>query len=167
MAATPPISVMNLRRTLPEMPRCEGRGQEGGGEKQRSGAPLDFGLGRTASSASTASSTYQPRHSSFATPAMPKARCPSGHSTPLNSPPVCRRRGHYETTFKLWQDKGIKLPPCFIIVCQNTATGRGLDDQMVLTLERRGFIRRKPRTARSSRVGSNRPSRPARLPPCR
>ena len=92
VAATPPISVMNLRRTLPEMPRCEGRGQEGGGEKQRSGAPLDFGLGRTASSASTASSTYQPRHSSFATPAMPKARCPRGHSTPLNSPPVCRRR---------------------------------------------------------------------------
>src|SRR5262245_12009426 len=32
--------------------------------------------------------------------------------------------GHYETTFKLWQDKGIKVPPCFIIVCQNTAISK-------------------------------------------
>ena len=29
--------------------------------------------------------------------------------------------GHYEKTFKLWEDKGVKVPPCFIIVCQNTA----------------------------------------------
>lgn len=29
--------------------------------------------------------------------------------------------GHYEKTFKLWEDSGIKVPPCFIIVCQNTA----------------------------------------------
>jgi hypothetical protein len=26
--------------------------------------------------------------------------------------------GHYEKTFKLWEEKGIKVPPCFIIVCQ-------------------------------------------------
>jgi type III restriction enzyme len=32
--------------------------------------------------------------------------------------------GHYETTFKLWLDKGIKVPPCFIIVCQNTAISK-------------------------------------------
>lgn len=32
--------------------------------------------------------------------------------------------GHYEKTFKLWQDKGIKVPPCFIIVCQNTAISK-------------------------------------------
>jgi type III restriction enzyme len=32
--------------------------------------------------------------------------------------------GHYETTFKLWQDKGIKAPPCFIIVCQNTSISK-------------------------------------------
>ena len=32
--------------------------------------------------------------------------------------------GHYETTFKLWQDKGLKAPPCFIIVCQNTAISK-------------------------------------------
>ena len=31
---------------------------------------------------------------------------------------------HYEKTFKLWEDKGIKVPPCFIIVCQNTAISK-------------------------------------------
>jgi type III restriction enzyme len=32
--------------------------------------------------------------------------------------------GHYEKTFKLWEEKGIKVPPCFIIVCQNTAISK-------------------------------------------
>ena len=32
--------------------------------------------------------------------------------------------GHYEKTFELWEDKGIKAPPCFIIVCQNTAISK-------------------------------------------
>ena len=32
--------------------------------------------------------------------------------------------GHYERTFKLWEDTGIKVPPCFIIVCQNTAISK-------------------------------------------
>ena len=32
--------------------------------------------------------------------------------------------GHYEKTFKLWEDKSIKVPPCFIIVCQNTAISK-------------------------------------------
>ena len=32
--------------------------------------------------------------------------------------------GHYEKTFNLWRDKGIKVPPCFIIVCQNTAISK-------------------------------------------
>jgi type III restriction enzyme len=32
--------------------------------------------------------------------------------------------GHYEKTFKLWEDRGIKVPPCFIIVCQNTAISK-------------------------------------------
>jgi len=32
--------------------------------------------------------------------------------------------GHYEKTFKLWEGKGIKVPPCFIIVCQNTAISK-------------------------------------------
>ncbi|OQB89753.1 MAG: Type III restriction enzyme, res subunit [Verrucomicrobia bacterium ADurb.Bin118] len=32
--------------------------------------------------------------------------------------------GHYEKTFKLWEDEGIRVPPCFIIVCQNTAISK-------------------------------------------
>src|SRR5665213_17408 len=32
--------------------------------------------------------------------------------------------GHYEKTFDLWADEGIKVPPCFIIVCQNTAISK-------------------------------------------
>ena len=32
--------------------------------------------------------------------------------------------GHYEKTFNLWKNKGIKVPPCFIIVCQNTAISK-------------------------------------------
>jgi type III restriction enzyme len=32
--------------------------------------------------------------------------------------------GHYAKTFELWQEKGIKVPPCFIIVCQNTAISK-------------------------------------------
>lgn len=36
--------------------------------------------------------------------------------------------GHYEKTFKLWQDAGIKVPPCFIVVCQNTAISKLIYD---------------------------------------
>lgn len=32
--------------------------------------------------------------------------------------------GHYEKTYKLWEAAGIKVPPCFIIVCQNTAISK-------------------------------------------
>ena len=32
--------------------------------------------------------------------------------------------GHYEQTFRLWQAKGLQVPPCFIIVCQNTAISK-------------------------------------------
>ena len=32
--------------------------------------------------------------------------------------------GHYEKTFNLWQDAGIKVPPCFIVVCQNTSISK-------------------------------------------
>jgi type III restriction enzyme len=32
--------------------------------------------------------------------------------------------GHYEKTFQLWQQAGIQVPPCFIIVCQNTAISK-------------------------------------------
>ena len=32
--------------------------------------------------------------------------------------------GHYEKTFKLWEDAGIHVPPCFIVVCNNTSTSK-------------------------------------------
>lgn len=32
--------------------------------------------------------------------------------------------GHYEKTFRLWEENGLRTPPCFIIVCQNTAISK-------------------------------------------
>ncbi|MGE3959252.1 MAG: BPTD_3080 family restriction endonuclease [Vicinamibacterales bacterium] len=32
--------------------------------------------------------------------------------------------GHYKRTFELWQQRGISVPPCFIVVCQNTAISK-------------------------------------------
>lgn len=32
--------------------------------------------------------------------------------------------GHYEKTFKSWQEAGISVPPCFIVVCNNTSTSK-------------------------------------------
>ncbi len=32
--------------------------------------------------------------------------------------------GHYVKIFDLWQDAGIKVPPCFIVVCNNTSTSK-------------------------------------------
>ncbi|EQD50614.1 Type III restriction enzyme, res subunit, partial [mine drainage metagenome] len=48
---------------------------------------------------------------------------------PLSLPPQLQTAlealyGHYEKTFKLWQDAGIRVPPCFIVVCNNTATSK-------------------------------------------
>jgi type III restriction enzyme len=43
--------------------------------------------------------------------------------------------GHYEKTYKLWEQAGIKVPPCFIIVCNNTATSKLVYDYIS------GFIR--------------------------
>lgn len=43
--------------------------------------------------------------------------------------------GHYEKTFKLWQKAGVPVPPCFIIVCQNTAISKLVYDYVS------GFIR--------------------------
>lgn len=46
--------------------------------------------------------------------------------------------GHYEKTFDLWKTKGIKVPPCFIIVCQNTAISKLVYDFIS------GFLRKNP-----------------------
>ena len=32
--------------------------------------------------------------------------------------------GHYEKTFKLMEEAGIEVPPCFIVVCNNTSTSK-------------------------------------------
>jgi len=32
--------------------------------------------------------------------------------------------GHYEKTYNLWQEAGVKVPPCFIVVCNNTSTSK-------------------------------------------
>jgi type III restriction enzyme len=61
---------------------------------------------------------------------MPKkGRGTGGELDPLKLPTRLQTAlealyGHYEKTFRLWADKGIKVPPCFIIVCQNTAISK-------------------------------------------
>ena len=32
--------------------------------------------------------------------------------------------GHYKKTYRSWQEDGIHVPPCFIIVCNNTSTSK-------------------------------------------
>lgn len=32
--------------------------------------------------------------------------------------------GHYKKTYDLWQQAGISVPPCFIVVCNNTSTSK-------------------------------------------
>ena len=32
--------------------------------------------------------------------------------------------GHYKKTYGLWMENGIHVPPCFIIVCNNTSTSK-------------------------------------------
>src|SRR5205823_5280483 len=32
--------------------------------------------------------------------------------------------GHYEKSFYLWKEAGISVPPCFIVVCNNTSTSK-------------------------------------------
>ncbi len=43
--------------------------------------------------------------------------------------------GHYEKTFETWREAGIDVPPCFIVVCNNTATSKLVYDYVS------GFVR--------------------------
>ena len=48
---------------------------------------------------------------------------------PLSLPPQLQTAlealyGHYDKTFRLWEESRIRVPPCFIIVCQNTAISK-------------------------------------------
>jgi type III restriction enzyme len=61
---------------------------------------------------------------------MPKTgRSKGGQLDPAKLPTRLRTAldtlyNHYAKTYALWQEKGIKVPPCFIIVCQNTAISK-------------------------------------------
>jgi len=65
---------------------------------------------------------------------MPRSGRSTGDSLdPQSLPPQLQTAlealyGHYEKTFDLWFEKGIKVPPCFIIVCQNTAISKLIFD---------------------------------------
>lgn len=43
--------------------------------------------------------------------------------------------GHYKKTFDLWKGKNVRVPPCFIIVCNNTSTSKLVYDYIS------GFVR--------------------------
>ena len=61
---------------------------------------------------------------------MPKkGRGKSDTLDPLSLPPQLQTAlealyGHYEKTYDLWAKGGIRVPPCFIVVCQNTAISK-------------------------------------------
>ena len=63
-------------------------------------------------------------------PKMPKkGRGQSGALDPLALPPELQTAlhalyGHYEKTFRLWEEARTPAPPCFIVVCNNTATSK-------------------------------------------
>ena len=61
---------------------------------------------------------------------MPKkGRGKSKHLDPLSLPAVLQTAlealyGHYAKTFELMQEAGFDVPPCFIVVCNNTSTSK-------------------------------------------
>ena len=67
-------------------------------------------------------------------PDMPRAgRRNSNDLDPLSLPVTLQTAldalyGHYEKTFEEWQKAGISTPPCFIVVCNNTATSKLVHD---------------------------------------
>ena len=62
--------------------------------------------------------------------AMPKAgRGKNAYLDPLGLPVELQTAlealyGHYRTTFEQWQASGATIPPCFIVVCNNTSTSK-------------------------------------------
>jgi type III restriction enzyme len=61
---------------------------------------------------------------------MPKkGRGKAAALDPLNLPPPLQTAlealyGHYEKTFELWKKENVRVPPCFIVVCNNTSTSK-------------------------------------------
>ena len=72
---------------------------------------------------------------------MPKkGRGKNNTLDPLSLPPQLQTAlealyGHYEKTFNLWEKAGIRVPPCFIVVCNNTSTSKLVYDYIS------GFVR--------------------------
>ena len=85
---------------------------------------------------------------------MPQARRGRGRAKaasldPLNLPAKLKTAlealyGHYEKVFKQWDDAGIQVPPCFIVVCNNTATSKLVYDYIA------GFYRKGENGAKNS-----------------
>jgi type III restriction enzyme len=64
---------------------------------------------------------------------MPKKSRGTSELDPLSLPTKLQTAltalyGHYEETHRLWKQAGISVPPCFIIVCNNTATSKLIYD---------------------------------------
>ena len=63
-------------------------------------------------------------------PHMPKKKRGEGKTLdPLSLPVELQTAlealyGHYKTEFDAWEEAGISVPPCFIVVCNNTATSK-------------------------------------------
>jgi len=61
---------------------------------------------------------------------MPKkGRGKSGQLDPEDLPTLLKTGlealyGHYEKTYQLWQERGIEVPPVFIVVCNNTTSSK-------------------------------------------
>lgn len=60
---------------------------------------------------------------------LPKSARGASNFDPLSLPPKLQTAlealyGHYKKTFELWQNAGIGVPPCFIVVCQNTSISK-------------------------------------------
>ncbi len=58
-----------------------------------------------------------------------KGRGKAGTLDPLSLPVELQTAlealyGHYKKTFDLWRAHGIRVPPCFIVVCNNTSTSK-------------------------------------------
>ena len=63
-------------------------------------------------------------------PSMPKKGRAAGNALdPLSLPVELQTAldalyGHYKKTYDLWQESGISVPPCFIVVCNNTSSSK-------------------------------------------
>jgi type III restriction enzyme len=60
---------------------------------------------------------------------LPRSARGASNFDPLSLPPKLQTAlealyGHYKQTFELWQKSGIRVPPCFIVVCQNTSISK-------------------------------------------